>query len=117
MTRIEYTEVHWVDDQPACSLRELAEASRLSEAELRELVELGVLHPLIVAPGVAADTTDTPRFGAQCLVTMRAVRRLREDFELDAHGVSVALALLERIERLEHELRSLRARLPGASSG
>jgi chaperone modulatory protein CbpM len=47
-------------------------------------------------------------------VTVRAVRRLREDFDLDAHGVSVALALLDRIEALERQLRALRAQLPDA---
>jgi chaperone modulatory protein CbpM len=110
--QIEFTEVCWVDEQPACSLRELAEASRLSEPELRELVELGVLHPLAPASLVPASSAVEPLFAAETLVTMRAVRRLREDLELDAHGVSVALALLERIEALERQLRRLRAQLP-----
>lgn len=110
--RIELAEVHWVEEQPACSLRELAEASRLPEQELRELMELGVLQPLASPPGVAREGATEPRFGAQCLVTMRAVRRLRDDFDLDTHGVSVALALLERIDELERQLRRLRAQLP-----
>lgn len=112
--RIELAEVHWVEEQPACTLRELAEASQLPEQELRELMELGVLQPLAAPLDVArAEGVTEPRFGAQCLVTVRAVRRLRDDFDLvDTHGVSVALALLERIDELERQLRRLRAQLP-----
>lgn len=109
--KLEHTEVHWIEEQAACSLRELAEAARLPEQALHELVELGVLQPL-TPPGAVADPAAEPRFAAQCLVTIRTVRRLREDFELDTHGVSVALALLERIEGLERQLRRLRAQLP-----
>ncbi|MCP5327489.1 MAG: hypothetical protein H7A15_02350 [Sinobacteraceae bacterium] len=109
--KLEYTEVHWIDEQSAYSLRELAEAARLPEQELHELVELGVLQPL-TPPGAVTDPVAEPRFAAQCLVTIRTVRRLREDLELDAHGVSVALALLERIEGLERQLRRLSAQLP-----
>jgi chaperone modulatory protein CbpM len=112
VTRIDYTEVHWIDEQPACSLQQLAEASRISEPELRELVELGALHPTSPPAGAAGDAHQ-PWFAARCLVTLQSVRRLREDFDLDTQALSVALALLERIEALEHEVRSLRARLPG----
>ena len=110
--KIEVTEVHWIDQHGACSLRELAEAGRVSEDELRQLLELGVVHPLA---GAADASGGGPRFAADCLVTMRSVRRLREGFELDAHGVSVALALLERVEQLERQLRALRAQLPDPS--
>lgn len=110
--RIELAEVHWVEEQPACSLRELAEVSQLPEAVLRELIELGVLQPLASPPEAAREGAAEPRFDARCLVTVRAVRRLRDDFDLDTHGVSVALALLERIEGLERQLRRLRAQLP-----
>lgn len=122
--KLEYTEVHWVDDQPACSLRELAEASQLPEAELLELVELGVLQPLLPAghappsggdaasmAGTGIDAT-AAMFGGHSRATLRTVCRLREAFELDANGVSVAFALLARIESLETELRGLRARMP-----
>lgn len=112
--KIEVTEVSWVDQHGACSLHELLEASQLSAHDLQELVELGVLRPLPSTLAGAAAPTAEPRFAAECLVTVRAVRRLREDFDLDAHGVSVALALLDRIEALERQLRALRAQLPDA---
>jgi chaperone modulatory protein CbpM len=113
--KIEVTEVHWVDQHGACSLHELLEASQLSAHDLYELVELGVLRPLPSAVAGSVAPPDEPRFAAECLVTVRAVRRLREHFDLDAHGVSVALALMERIEGLERQLRALRAQLPDAS--
>jgi chaperone modulatory protein CbpM len=110
--KIAVTEVHWSEQHAVCSLPDLAELSQLSEAELRELIELGVLRPQ-ARPGSAPEDRE-PRFAVECLVKIRSVRRLRQDFELDAHGASVALALLERIEDLERQLRTLRARLPGA---
>lgn len=109
--KIEYAEVHWVEEQPACSLRELAEGSRLSEQELRELVELGVLQPL-APPAAGSMASPEPLFGGQSRVTLRALCRLRDDLELDLHGASVAVALLERIGELERELRRLRAHHP-----
>jgi uncharacterized protein (UPF0335 family) len=36
---------------------------------------------------------------------------LRREYELDPYGVSVVLSYCERIERLEAEIRALRARL------
>jgi chaperone modulatory protein CbpM len=113
--KIEMTEVRWVDQHGACTLHELVEASQLSAEELRELVELGVLQPLQAAGPESPAPGAEPRFAAECLVTVRAVRRLRQDFDLDAHGVSVALALIERIESLERQLRALRAQLPDST--
>jgi chaperone modulatory protein CbpM len=113
--KIEVTEVRWVDQHGDCTLQELLEASQLPPQDLHELVELGVLQPLPSAAAGSAAPPAEPRFAAECLVTVRAVRRLREDFDLDAHGVSVALALMERIEGLERQLRGLRAQWPDAS--
>ena len=39
---------------------------------------------------------------------------MRKDFDLDPHGVALAVTLLERVHDLEEELRDLRARLPGS---
>jgi hypothetical protein len=45
-------------------------------------------------------------------VVARIASRLEEDLELDAHAVAVALALIERIRRLEAEVRALKAGAP-----
>jgi chaperone modulatory protein CbpM len=97
----------WLHEHYEFSLAELCELSGLSEAELRELVDHGVLAPL--DPGARAWT-----FSADRLVLARSARRLRKDFDLDPHGVALVVTLLERVRDLEAELRDLRAKLPGA---
>jgi chaperone modulatory protein CbpM len=101
--RVELTEVVRIEEHRELSLSELAELSRLSEAELRELQDWGVIAP-VDARAIK------PTFGAECLIAARAACRLREDFELDAHGTAVALALIERIRQLESQLKTLLAR-------
>jgi chaperone modulatory protein CbpM len=104
--RIELTELAWLEEHRELTLAELAELSGLSEAELHELEDCGAIAP--VDPGAVERT-----FGAECIVAARAAFRLRNDFELDAQGLAVALALLDRVRALETELRDLRAQLPG----
>ena len=103
--KVELTDALWLDERGAVTLIELAECSGLSEAELRELVDLGALEPL-------EQSANEWRFEAQCIVSARAAGRLRHDFELDTPGLAVALSLLERVHELESELQRLRARLP-----
>ena len=73
---------------------------------------------MLLAPAPAASAglpVAEPLFAAGCLPRLRTLRRMRHDLELDAHGASVALALLERIDELERQLRRLRAQLPRSS--
>ena len=97
----------WLHEQHELLLEELCELSGLSETELRELVDYGVLAPI---DSHAQHWT----FSADRLIVARSARRLRKDFDLDPHGVALAVALLERVHDLEAELRDLRARLPGS---
>ncbi len=96
-----------LEPRSAVTLAELIEASGFSEDELRELIEEGALLPMSVeATGVV--------FGSEAIVIARAAYRVRHDFALDdAHSVCVVLRYVERVERLEREVRALRARLPG----
>jgi hypothetical protein len=93
-----------LDAQTEITWTELVAASGLPEGEVRELVQYGALEPR---------DPNAPRwtFAAQSLTVVRTASRLRRDFELDPHGVSVVLCYVERIERLEAEVRSLRALL------
>jgi chaperone modulatory protein CbpM len=100
--KVELTELTWLDAQAEYSLVELAERSRLSEAELLELVNCGVISPR--EPDAASQ-----RFPCQALAAARTAARLRDDFEVDVHGVALAMALLARIDELESELAQLRA--------
>jgi len=96
----------WLHERLELALEELCELSGLSETELRELVDYGVLAP------VDPDARHWA-FGADRLVVARSARRLRQDFDLDPHAVALVVALLERLRDLEEQLRDLRARLPG----
>ncbi len=100
----------WLHERHELALEELCELSGLSETELRELVDYGVLAP------VDSDARHWS-FRADRLVLARSARRLRRDFDLDPHGVALVVTLLERVRDLEDELRDLRARLPGGGAG
>jgi chaperone modulatory protein CbpM len=103
--RIELTEMLWFEEH-SISLAELSELCALPQSLLQELVGGGVVLPLEAAGS-------EPRFGAQALNAARAAKRLRDDFDLDASGLMLALGLLDRVHELEQEIRALRARLPG----
>lgn len=99
-------EVMWLDEHRAVTWTELLDASGLSERELLELVHTGA----IPARGNAG-TGYT--FSARVVTVARTACRLRDDLELDLHGLGVALRLLDRVSELEAEIARLRAQLPG----
>jgi chaperone modulatory protein CbpM len=103
--QIELTEAVWLDDGQDYTLLELTQCSGLSEADVRQLVDLGALAPR---------DPDAPQwtFSGLYVGATRTARRLRNDFELDINGVALVLSLLERVRNLESELRDLRARAP-----
>ncbi|HET7651164.1 MAG TPA: chaperone modulator CbpM [Gammaproteobacteria bacterium] len=96
----------WLDNELQLPLRELAELSGLSEVEIHELTECGVLMP-------ADPDARAPVYDAHCVVLARTASRLRSDFELDATGLALALTLLGQVRQLENRIRELEARLPG----
>ena len=102
---IELADAVWVDVRQEVSFAQLAQSSGLPEAELRELVDCGALVPI---DSQSAAWT----FGGDCLVAVRTARRLRDDLELDPHALALALMFLDRIRRLEQQLRELQAQLP-----
>ncbi|MBC8008367.1 MAG: hypothetical protein H7X76_10010 [Prolixibacteraceae bacterium] len=103
--KTELTDAQWLHEQTEVSFEELAELSGLSPELLRELVDYGALIPV--------DIRSTQwSFTADCVVTVRTVSRLREDFDLDANALSVAVTLVERIHGLEAQLQRLRSQFP-----
>ena len=103
--KIELTEAQSLHEHTDISIQELAELSGLSLELLRELVEYGALAP--------ADPQSAQwSFTADCVVAVRAAGRLHKDFDLDANALSVALALIERINGLEAQLREMRTQFP-----
>lgn len=95
----------WMTEPTQVTLGELAALSGLPEDMVCELVECGALAP-------AGPTRVQWTFSARCVVTMRAVGRLRNDFELDANALALALSLVERIHELESQLHAAKAQIP-----
>lgn len=97
----------WLDDRALCSAQQLIEVSGLSSEQFLELMEIGVI--------VAVDNTAQVKlFQLRYISIANIARRLRDDFELDTHGVALAMTLLRHIEELKDELLSTRARLAHA---
>lgn len=102
--KFDATEWIWLNEQARCSAQNLVEVSGLSAEELDDLIENGVIAP--------ADVNAQPiSFPLRYVVVACMARRLRDDFELDRHGVTLAMTLIRRIEELETELNVARARL------
>ena len=98
-------DVAWLDAREVIPLAELAQICALSPAELDELVDYGVLVPVEKAP-------QERLFSAECVTPLRAAGKLRQDFDLDLFTVGLLLGYLNRIEALERQVRTLKARLP-----
>jgi len=96
-------EAVYLDAIAEVTWKELVSASGLPENEVTELVHYGAIVP-------RDPDAPTWTFEARWLTVARTASRIRRDFELDPHAVSVVLCYVERIERLEDELRTLRAR-------
>lgn len=96
------SESTWLNDGDVCRIEYLAEVSGLSIEEIDDLVEIGVIAP--------AEAAARPMLFELChVLTVKRARRLRDDFQLDPHGVALALTLIQRISDLQAELEALRA--------
>jgi DNA-binding transcriptional MerR regulator len=86
------------------SLGEFTQVSGLSSAEVRELVEIGILSPTGASAGDWL-------FNHQAMALARRLRRLQEDLDikLDLHALALGFSLLERISELETQLCRERA--------
>ena len=95
--KTEPTELIWLDEQHEVSLDELVELSGLSLQELQLLVESGALVPNNL-------TSNTWQFSSHCIVSIRKLSRLKQDFELEQNALGLMLVFLERIRVLEFKL-------------
>jgi chaperone modulatory protein CbpM len=94
----------WLNDADVCSIEQLADVSGLSIDEIDDLIKSGVIAPVDNAAG-------TTFFQLHYVTTAMTARRLRDDFELDRHGVALALTLMQRINELEAELKAVHGNL------
>ena len=93
----------WLAAAAPLNLMELSTMSAISSTEIEELVGYGALHPLF------ADQT-IPLFPGQCVAPLRKAGKLRRDYDLDLFTVVIMMEFLVRIETLENQLTSLKAR-------
>lgn len=93
-----------LDCSATCSFDQLVDVSGLSIEEMALLIDAGVLVPVELV-------AESPMFHLHYVAIANTARRLRDDFELDGHGLALALTLLRRVNEAEAELTSLRARL------
>jgi len=111
-TSSDATEVLWLDEHHQFTLTEFVHLSGLSVTELQHLVDCEALQPLATAEPAAEIDAAEARFSGECLSLARSASRLRNDFDLDANGLTLTLRLLNRIHELEAELMHLRAQWP-----
>jgi chaperone modulatory protein CbpM len=97
---IEFSELMWLDHHHEVSLGELAELSGLAQDELRQLVENGALIP-------NNPNEQDWHFNSHCIVSIRTLSRLKQDFELEPNAFALTLVFLERIRTLELKIRDL----------
>jgi MerR HTH family regulatory protein len=79
-------------------MHQLVAASGLTEEDVRELIDYGVFHPV-------GATSSEWRFEGNALAMGRRLARLQRAFELEAPGLALVHAFIERIEALERELQ------------
>lgn len=108
--KVQVEEWTTLNDSDEHSLKWLCQHSGLVESQIELLVESGVLISLGEKP-------HEPVFSFQALSVARRARRLLDDFELDRHGVVLALTLIQRVRDLQLELSMLRAQLHQQVSG
>ena len=113
--RIEISEASeglWLDEHHEFSVTELVAFSGLSLAELQHLVDCEALLPVTAVEPAADLGASHARFSADCLALARTASRLRNDFDLDANGLTLTWRLIHRIRELEAELLHLRVQTP-----
>ena len=90
--------VEVVEEQVELSLEQLCRSCAAESTLVLELVAHGLLEP-------AGASTEHWRFAGTSLTLTRRAQRLIEDLGLNVAGAAVVIELLERIERLERQLR------------
>jgi chaperone modulatory protein CbpM len=88
------------EEYTVLSVDELSRLCAVDRAYIVELVEEGVLS-------VAAVEAEQWRFAGSALRRARTALRLQRDLEINLPGVALALELMEELEALRRELRSM----------
>ena len=89
-----------IGEDEEITLEQLCRACELSEQEIIQLVDQGILEPMGPEPAEW-------RFVSVSLRRVRITRNLQRDLGVNAPGAALALELLEEIEELRSRLRQL----------
>jgi len=89
-----------LEEQTELTLADLCHACIVREAQIIELVDIGVLEPQGREP-------THWRFGGVSLHRARMVLRLQRDLDIDLAGAAFALELLDEIAMLRIRLRAM----------
>ena len=98
-----YDEASFFDEENL-TLSEFERLCDLTETEIQEMVNYGILEPL-------GKNREEWVFSSSAVMLIRKVVRLRHDFDLDMQGMIVAFTLFERIQELEHQIKAIECRL------
>ena len=93
-----------VDETVRYGLKELCKDCGVHADCIVELVETGILQP-------EGDRPAQWRFSAISLVRSQKALRLQRDLEINLPGVAVALDLLEEVQALRDQVKSLKQQL------
>jgi len=94
----EHTEFLWMDADHAISVNELLELTGLASHELEHLVQCGALMP-------ENPEDQTWYFQGHWITSIQTLTRLKRDFELEPNSYALTLVFLERIRKLEAQLK------------
>ena len=94
----------WQEISAPVGLAELAQLSGMSTSQLDELVEYGALSAW-------GPHTAERQFQVECIAPLRTAGKLRQDFDLDMIAVALLMDYVQRIDRLEEQVRQLQAQV------
>ena len=97
-------------DDPFISLAQLCRTCNIPVETVMALVDEGILKPTGSRPGLWRFSVNSPRHAS-------AAVRLQSDLELGLPGVALTLELLDRIERLQTQVKIMESRLYRQKSG
>jgi chaperone modulatory protein CbpM len=93
-----------VDEIGRYDLKELCDVCGVHAECIVEMVETGIITP-------QGDMPSSWRFSSLSILKSRTALRLQRDLEINLSGVAVALDLLDQVESLQNQIKSLKQQL------
>jgi chaperone modulatory protein CbpM len=101
---IKIYEMDQLDTWVTCTFHELCQRGNLATDFVISCVEVGIADP-------QGDSPVEWSFTSNAAIRIQKAYRLQRDLEIDLNGLAVVLDLLDEVEGLQEEIRSLRKRL------